>query len=342
MGAAVLVALAGRHPLDRCPAPLPRRRRRRRPAGRRRGWPSTLWAMLEMRRRRANILPHPSGDRSGHHRSIRLEAGNPIYLANAVLLLGLGGLFDNAWFVVAAPFRRLRHGSPLRSGARNDTWRPSSGRTGSPMLAGRAAGSAVGPDRDHLKAGLSLARPVATKRSRKRRWETSQATALPREGASGADFYPHERRPRRQRAAGGRRQRLACVRVGACARRDAVRPVSSNGGGPSDTVLTTRLTLARRAGLWGRVTFGGEVVRFPGRSVQGPRSSVGVGEVNALELVQAYAKVRLGAGDARTLQLGRFTMDLGSKRFVSRQNFPQHHQRLYRRPFRQRPWPPGR
>lgn len=54
---------------------------------------------------------------------------------------------------------------------------------------------------------------------------------------------------------------------------------------------------------------------------QGPLSSVGVGEVNALELVQAYAKIRLGARRERTLKLGRFTMDLGSKRFVSRQNF---------------------
>ena len=88
---------------------------------------------------------------------------------------------------------------------------------------------------------------------------------------------------------------------------------------PSDTVLTTRLTLAVERDV-GRVTFGGEL--FDSRAFgQGPRSSVGVGEVNALELVQAYAKVRLGAGDARTLQLGRFTMDLGSKRFVSRQNF---------------------
>jgi hypothetical protein len=54
---------------------------------------------------------------------------------------------------------------------------------------------------------------------------------------------------------------------------------------------------------------------------QGPLSSVGVGEVNAQELVQAYAKIRLGARRERTLKLGRFTMDLGSKRFVSRQNF---------------------
>ena len=88
---------------------------------------------------------------------------------------------------------------------------------------------------------------------------------------------------------------------------------------PSDAVLMTRLTLGVERDV-GRVTFGGEL--FDSRAFgQGPRSSVGVGEVNALELVQAYAKIRLGAGDARTLHLGRFTMDLGSKRFVSRQNF---------------------
>lgn len=61
-----------------------------------------LWAMLEMRRRRANILPHRAATAlvtTGPFAWSR----NPICLANAVLLLGLGGLFNNAWFVVAAP-----------------------------------------------------------------------------------------------------------------------------------------------------------------------------------------------------------------------------------------------
>ena len=61
-----------------------------------------LWAMLEMRRRRANILPHRAATAlvtTGPFAWSR----NPIYLANGLLLLGLGGLFDNAWFVVAAP-----------------------------------------------------------------------------------------------------------------------------------------------------------------------------------------------------------------------------------------------
>jgi protein-S-isoprenylcysteine O-methyltransferase Ste14 len=61
-----------------------------------------LWAMLEMRRRRANILPHRAATAlvtTGPFAWSR----NPIYLANGLLLLGLGGLFDNAWLFVAAP-----------------------------------------------------------------------------------------------------------------------------------------------------------------------------------------------------------------------------------------------
>ncbi|MDO9608113.1 MAG: methyltransferase [Brevundimonas sp.] len=65
-----------------------------------------LWAMLEMRRRRANILPHRPA-------TALVSTGpfawsrNPIYLANALLLLGLGGLLDNAWFLIAAPIAAL-------------------------------------------------------------------------------------------------------------------------------------------------------------------------------------------------------------------------------------------
>ena len=49
------------------------------------------------------------------------------------------------------------------------------------------------------------------------------------------------------------------------------------------------------------------------------RSSVGTTEVDAIEPVQAYLGADLGGGAA--VQLGRFTMDLGSRRLVSRQIF---------------------
>jgi hypothetical protein len=50
---------------------------------------------------------------------------------------------------------------------------------------------------------------------------------------------------------------------------------------------------------------------------------VGTGEVNALELVQAYVGVNfgLGAKTSGALTAGRFTMDIGSRRLVARQTF---------------------
>ncbi|KIZ42328.1 MULTISPECIES: isoprenylcysteine carboxylmethyltransferase family protein [Rhodopseudomonas] len=60
-----------------------------------------LWAILTMRRARTNIMPHRAPDRlvtSGPFRHSR----NPIYLANTLLLIGIGLAFGNAWFVLGA------------------------------------------------------------------------------------------------------------------------------------------------------------------------------------------------------------------------------------------------
>ena len=56
---------------------------------------------------------------------------------------------------------------------------------------------------------------------------------------------------------------------------------------------------------------------------QARTSSAGTGEINALELVQAYVAVNLDSvlGGAARLTAGRFTVDIGSRRLVSRQNF---------------------
>lgn len=73
----------------------------------------------------------------------------------------------------------------------------------------------------------------------------------------------------------------------------------------------------------GPVRFGAELwdARAWGQDV---RSSAGTAEVNALELVQAHVKVELGskaAGGHGMLTAGRFTLDLGGRRLVSRQRF---------------------
>lgn len=91
------------------------------------------------------------------------------------------------------------------------------------------------------------------------------------------------------------------------------------GVAPHDDVLTTRFTLAVGYDA-GRIRYGAEL--FDSRAFgQDPASSVGTGEVNALELVQAYADIDLDGDGDSTLRLGRMTMDIGSKRLVSRQNF---------------------
>src|SRR3546814_11983501 len=53
-------------------------------------------------------------------------------------------------------------------------------------------------------------------------------------------------------------------------------------------------------------------------------SSVSTGEVNAAELIQGYVGVdfddALGSGSSNSVDVGRFTMDLGSRRMVGCNN----------------------
>ncbi|MGP9812455.1 methyltransferase family protein [Rhodopseudomonas sp. NSM] len=60
-----------------------------------------LWAILTMRSARTNILPHRAADRLVTWGPFRFSR-NPIYLANTLLLIGIGLGFGNAWFVVFA------------------------------------------------------------------------------------------------------------------------------------------------------------------------------------------------------------------------------------------------
>lgn len=85
----------------------------------------------------------------------------------------------------------------------------------------------------------------------------------------------------------------------------------------NDTMVSLRTAIAAEYDA-GPVRFGAEL--WDARSGgQDRASTAGTGEVNALELVQAHAKVELGG--TSTITLGRFTMDLGSRRLVARQRF---------------------
>lgn len=90
----------------------------------------------------------------------------------------------------------------------------------------------------------------------------------------------------------------------------------------NDTMVSLKTTLEAEYDA-GPVRFGAELwdARAWG---QDSKSSAGTAEINALELVQAHVKVELGdkaAGGHGMLTAGRFTLDLGGRRLVSRQRF---------------------
>lgn len=100
-----------------------------------------------------------------------------------------------------------------------------------------------------------------------------------------------------------------------------------------DSMVSLRTAIAAEYDA-GPVRFGAEMwdARVYGQAIN---SSAGTGEVNALELVQAYVRAELGDwskgarggangganGSRGLLTAGRFTMDIGSRRLVARNRF---------------------
>lgn len=88
--------------------------------------------------------------------------------------------------------------------------------------------------------------------------------------------------------------------------------------GTTDTGALMLRTQLRAEYDAGPVRIGGEIQDARAYFQREP-SSIGTNEVNALEPTQAYLIAEIGKH--AELQLGRMTMDWGSRRFVSRQNF---------------------
>ncbi len=87
--------------------------------------------------------------------------------------------------------------------------------------------------------------------------------------------------------------------------------------------LTSLQTLLKVEAVTGDVIFGGELL--DSRRISGNAGGGAPGEVNTLEPAQAYVGWRpknfLMQGASLDLTLGRFTMDLGSRRLVARANY---------------------
>lgn len=64
------------------------------------------WAITTMVRHKANIAPNRAATRLVRDGPFRWSR-NPIYLGDTFLLAGLGFMFDNPWFFVAAPMAAI-------------------------------------------------------------------------------------------------------------------------------------------------------------------------------------------------------------------------------------------
>jgi hypothetical protein len=91
----------------------------------------------------------------------------------------------------------------------------------------------------------------------------------------------------------------------------------------SPDLLTFRTTLFAEY-KWNHLRIGGELYDSRAYSSEAG-SGVGTGEVNALEPVQAYVAVdfkdSLGEGTSASVQAGRFTLNLGSRRLVAADDY---------------------
>lgn len=61
-----------------------------------------VWAMWTMAKARTNILPHRAADRLVTEGPFGFSR-NPIYLGNALLIVGAGFAIDAVWFLLVAP-----------------------------------------------------------------------------------------------------------------------------------------------------------------------------------------------------------------------------------------------
>ncbi|WP_457309849.1 alginate export family protein [Sphingomonas sp. UYAg733] len=86
-----------------------------------------------------------------------------------------------------------------------------------------------------------------------------------------------------------------------------------------DTLVTFRTVISAEYGP-GPISVGGELWDSRAYSIS-PRSPIGTGEVNAIELVQAYVKADLGGALGTKVQAGRFTLDVGSRRIVANDDY---------------------